>query len=191
MAKLSRGYRGHLDATAPIRITEEELRNLLLGISHNIQYNSTNSGSIVNYLGAPADTTGETVRSMRVDTETNGDWAIISLSGRKGIWNIDKGNPPAKSTGEYPSFRSFHEAIKTWARAKEFRYGLQHGEIPAYAVAKSVWRKGGVLFQEGGGTQSVRDLIPPVIESIERRIDEVAEDVANGIIYQIANDENS
>lgn len=151
----------------------------------NIREKQTNSGKSVNSLLLPADTTGATGESIRIQSETNISGANIALVGRKGIMNIDKGNPPAKDTGEWGSFDSFYMAIEAWARAKEQRYGLQEGYIDAENVAFNVWKYGGVLYQEGGGTESIRDLLPPAVEKIDGKITELIEKYAFDFVETI------
>lgn len=145
-------------------------------IFSNIKEKQANSGNSVNSLNLPADTTGATGASIKVQSEPNISGLDIALVGRKGIMNIDKGNPPAKETGEWGSFESFYQAIEAWARAKEQRYGFEG--IDAEGVAWNVWRYGGVLYQAGGGTESIRDLLPPAAEKIDGKITEIMEKYA-------------
>lgn len=139
-------------------------------IWNRILYNQTNSGNPVNSLLLPADTTGKTAESIRVESQLSSGMLNVSLIGRKGIMNIDKGNPPAESSGEWSNFDSFYYAIKEWARAKERRYGLEPNEINAYSVASHVWLYGSVLWRAGGGTETIRELLPPAAEKIEQVI---------------------
>ena len=151
----------------------------------NIREKQTNSGKSVNSLLLPADTTGATGESIRIQSETNVSGANIALVGRKGIMNLDKGNPPAESSGEWSNFDDFYYAIKDWARAKERRYGLEPNEINAYSVASHVWLYGSVLWRAGGGTESIRDLLPPAVEKIDGKITELIEKFASDIVETI------
>lgn len=159
------------------------LEELSERIAQNIIYNKTNSGNAVNSVGEPAHTTGDTVSSLQVITEQTDEGFSIALVGRKGIMNIDRGNPPAKDSGEFSSFNSFYYAIKEWARAKEGRYGLPDKSINAYFVAKKVWELGGVLYRAGGGTETIQDLIPEAVETISQN----ANNMLDGGISELLN----
>lgn len=151
-------------------ICRSGLEELAGRIAANIDQKRTNSGNAVNSIGMPAATSGGTAASMRIETTRDDGGMSIALVGRKGIMNIDRGNPPAKDSGEYGSFASFYETIKTWARKKESRYGLMDKSINAYWVAMSVWELGGILYRSGGGTESITDLLQPAFDDISEKI---------------------
>lgn len=73
---------------------------------------------------------------------------------------------------EFGSFEAFRNAIERWARVKESRWNLDPRSINAYGVASSVWDHGSVLYQEGGGTEIMKDLLPEVVDRISKKITE-------------------
>lgn len=152
-------------------------------IASNIQTKRQNSGASVNSLGVPEETTGSTAESLRTIHETTSDGIVVSFVGRENIKNIDQGSSPEDVHEEFGSFESFRSAIETWARAKELRWGFEPGSINASRVAGTVWERGNVLYQEGGGTEIMADLLPPVIESISQQI---TEELSNSA-YQLLN----
>ncbi len=151
---------------------EEILDGVGFEIWNNILNKQTNSGNAVNSLLLPADTTGKTAESLKVEKEVQPGSLRVTLVGRKDIMNIDKGNPPAESSGEWGSFDSFFQAIHAWARAKERRYGLEEHSIDEGNVAEILWEEGSVLWRAGGGTESIRDLLPPAAEQIDNVVNE-------------------
>lgn len=73
---------------------------------------------------------------------------------------------------EFGSFEAFRNAIERWARVKESRWNLDPRSINAYGVASSVWDRGSVLYQKGGGTEIMKDLLPEVVDRISKKITE-------------------
>lgn len=115
---------------------------------------------------------GATAESLKTIHESTNGGLTVSFVGRKGIKNIDEGSSPQDVQEEFGSFGAFLNAIERWARAKESRWNLEPRSINAYGVASSVWDHGNVLHQEGGGTEIMKDLLPPTIERISKRITE-------------------
>lgn len=153
-----------------LNICEDEFIPLAENISFNIMTKRTNSGSSVNSLGVPEETTGETGRSLKtIHNETNSG-ITISFVGRKGIKNIDEGSSPQDVQEEFGSFGAFKNAIERWARNKEARWYLEPRSINAYSVASNVWDHGNVLYQEGGGTEIMKDLLPEAVKKINNNI---------------------
>lgn len=153
-----------------IVICEDEFGPLAERIAFNLMTKRTDSGADVNSLGLPEETTGATAESLKTVHESRGDGLTVSFVGRKGIRNIDEGSSPQDVQEEFGSFGAFLNVIERWARAKEARWNLEPGEISAYGVAANVWDHGSVLHQEGGGTEIMKDLLPPVIGRISEKI---------------------
>lgn len=155
-----------------ITICEDEFGPLAEQIAFNIMTKRTNSGADVNALGVPEETTGATAASLKTIHEATNGGLTVSFVGRRGIKNIDEGSSPQDVQEEFGSFGAFLNVIERWARSKEARWNLDPRSINAYGVASSVWDHGSVLHQEGGGTEIMKDLLPPTIERISERITE-------------------
>lgn len=154
-----------------VTLCREEFESLAQAIAHNMQTKTKNSGHDVNSLSLPEETSGDTARSLQTVVENHTDGFSVSFVGRKGIKGIDEGTSAQETQEEWGgSFESFYSAIKKWARLKESKYGLEFKSINEYWVAKNVWEKGTVLHREGGGTEVMKDLLPPMIERIDNRI---------------------
>ena len=155
-----------------ITICEDEFGSLAEQIAFNIMTKRTNSGADVNALGLPEETTGATTESLKTIHESTNGGLTVSFVGRKGIKNIDEGSSPQDVQEEFGSFEAFRNAIERWARVKESRWNLDPRSINAYGVASSVWDRGSVLYQEGGGTEIMKDLLPEVVDRISKKITE-------------------
>jgi len=155
-----------------ITICEDEFGSLAEQIAFNIMTKRTNSGADVNALGLPEETTGATTESLKTIHESTNGGLTVSFVGRKGIKNIDEGSSPQDVQEEFGSFEAFRNAIERWARVKESRWNLDPRSINAYGVASSVWDHGSVLYQEGGGTEIMKDLLPEVVDRISKKITE-------------------
>lgn len=155
-----------------ITICEDEFGSLAEQIAFNIMTKRTNSGADVNALGLPEETTGATTESLKTIHESTDGGLTVSFVGRKGIKNIDEGSSPQDVQEEFGSFEAFRNAIERWARVKESRWNLDPRSINAYGVASSVWDRGSVLYQEGGGTEIMKDLLPEVVDRISKKITE-------------------
>lgn len=155
-----------------IIICEDEFGPLAERIAFNMMTKTRDSGSDVNSLGLPQETTGRTAESLRTVCETSGDGLTVSFVGRRGIRSIDEGSSATDVQQEFGSFEAFLGVIEKWARAKEARWNLEPGKISAYGVASNVWDHGTVLHQEGGGREIMKDLLPEVVENISRRVTE-------------------
>lgn len=155
-----------------ITICEYEFGPLAEQIAFNIMTKRTNSGADVNALGLPEETTGATTESLKTIHEATNGGLTVSFVGRKGIKNIDEGSSPQDVQEEFGSFEAFRNAIERWARVKESRWNLDPRSINAYGVASSVWDRGSVLYQEGGGTEIMKDLLPEVVDRISKKITE-------------------
>lgn len=159
-----------------IDICEDEFRPLAEAIAFNIQTKTTDSGSDVNSLGLPAETTGATASSLHTTVEDGSRGLMVSFVGRKGIANLDEGSSPSDIHEQVGSFDAFLQVIEKWADAKENRWMLEPGTIDVYGVAASLWDRGSVLYQQGGGTEQIKDLLPPVVERISEKITEVLDE---------------
>lgn len=155
-----------------ITICEDEFGSLAEQIAFNIMTKRTNSGADVNALGLPEETTGATTESLKTIHESTNGGLTVSFVGRKGIKNIDEGSSPQDVQEEFGGFEAFRNAIERWARVKESRWNLDPRSINAYGVASSVWNRGSVLYQEGGGTEIMKDLLPEVVDRISKKITE-------------------
>lgn len=155
-----------------ITICEDEFGPLAEQIAFNIMTKRTNSGADVNALGLPEETTGATTESLKTIHESTNGGLTVSFVGRKGIKNIDEGSSPQDVQEEFGSFEAFRNAIERWARVKESRWNLDPRSINAYGVASSVWDRGSVLYQEGGGTEIMKDLLSEVVDRISKKITE-------------------
>lgn len=150
-------------------ICHDEFEQAIEQMRQNIRNNTTNSHKHVNSLGLPASTTGETEESLHIEEdESNG--LSVSIVGRDHIRNIDTGSSPEDIHSEYPSFEAFEDVIEEYAANKERRYSLYDGTIDAFSMATTLWKRGTVLYQEGSGTESLR---------------EPAENAANRIIERV------
>lgn len=166
-----------------IDICEDQFAPLAEQIAFNIQTKKQNNGASVNALDVPEETTGKTAESLKTIHEITSDGLTVSFVGRKNIKNIDKGSSPEDVQAEFGSFDAFLSAIETWARAKESRWGFEPETINALGVANAVWDHGSVLYQEGGGSEIMGDLLSPVIEKINQQI---TEELDNSI-YELLN----
>ncbi|WP_304323493.1 hypothetical protein [Phocaeicola plebeius] len=155
-----------------ITICEDEFGPLAEQIAFNIMTKRTNSGADVNALNVPEETTGATAESLKTIHEATNGGLTVSFVGRKGIKNIDEGSSPQDVQEEFGSFEAFRNAIERWARVKESRWNLDPRSINAYGVASSVWDHGSVLYQKGGGTEIMKDLLPEVVDRISKKITE-------------------
>lgn len=155
-----------------ITICEDEFGSLAEQIAFNIMTKRTSSGADVNALNVPEETTGATAESLKTIHEATNGGLTVSFVGRKGIKNIDEGSSPQDVQEEFGSFEAFRNAIERWARVKESRWNLDPRSINAYGVASSVWDHGSVLYQEGGGTEIMKDLLPEVVDRISKKITE-------------------
>lgn len=155
-----------------ITICEGEFGPLAEQIAFNIMTKRTNSGADVNALNVPEETTGATAESLKTIHEATNGGLTVSFVGRKGIKNIDEGSSPQDVQEEFGSFEAFRNAIERWARVKESRWNLDPRSINAYGVASSVWDHGSVLYQKGGGTEIMKDLLPEVVDRISKKITE-------------------
>lgn len=166
-----------------IDICEANFRPLSDKIKLNIRLNTTNSGKPVNDVvppmsasNVPAATSGETERSLRTESGSIAGGYMVSFVGREYIANLDRGTSPADARAQFGTFGAFLSAITTWARTKEAKYGLPNGYIKEQRVASAVWTKGTVLYQAGGGTETISELLPPVLEEIDKQVAEELSD---------------
>lgn len=166
-----------------INICEEEFAPLRDQIITNLQTKTRSSGKRVNSLDLPEETSGETAASLRTIAEQNNIGLIVSFVGRKGIRGIDEGTSPSEAKEEHGSVENLYYALKPWARDKEAKYGLDYKSINAWFAAKNIWEKGTVLYQEGGGTEIMKDLLPKAVERIDAKIT----DALDASIYQLLN----
>lgn len=105
--------------------------------------------------------TGNTARSLNFEIDQDGDNLVLRIFGRGYFTTVETGR---KATPQYdkPS-REFVAAIREWAKAK----GVN---APAYAIARSIHKRGTELFRKGGR----EDIIQPVEKSL---LDNIAEEI--------------
>jgi hypothetical protein len=106
--------------------------------------------------------TGKTSRSLRFEVTQTSDSQTLRIIGKPFFNVVETGR---KATPQYtkPS-QDFVNAIREWANAK----GVPGA---AYAIAKSIHKKGTKLFQQGGRTDIVSSVInPTLIESISKSV---------------------
>ena len=165
-----------------IAVCEDEFQPLAEKIAFNMMTKTTNSGSDVNSLGLPEETTGETAASLKTISEESSGVLTVAFVGRQGIASIDEGQSPQDVRREFASFDSFKNTIERWARAKETRWGLESGSIDAWSVASNVWDHGTVLYQEGGGTEIMKDLLPDAVSRIDLKLTELLDNAIYNVL---------
>ena len=128
---------------------------------------SQNGTSIVdqirqNLASTGTNATGKTSRSLRFEVTQTTDKQVLRVIGKPFFNVVETGR---KATPQYtkPS-QEFVNAIKEWAQAK----GIPGA---AYAIAKSIHKKGTKLFQVGGRSDIVSNVINQTL------IDKISKDV--------------
>lgn len=165
-----------------IAVCEDEFQPLAEKIAFNMMTKTRNGGADVNSLGLPEETTGETADSLKTTFEETGGGLTVAFVGRAGIASIDEGRSPQEVRQEFASFDSFKNTIERWARAKEARWGLESGSIDAWRVASNVWDHGTVLYQEGGGTEIMKDLLPDAVSRIDFKLTELLDNAIYNVL---------
>lgn len=130
---------------------------------------STAITEIRNHLQSTGtNATGKTSKSLKF-TVTGSDKVILEILGRNYFGTVETGR---KATPNFtkPSFE-FVASIKEWAKAKGF------SEVSAYAIAKSIHKKGTKLHQTGGR----HDIISNVLNQ------DFTDKIAKDILKQFAN----
>lgn len=94
--------------------------------------------------------TGKTSRSLRYEVRVEADSITLKILGKPFINVVETGR---KATPQYdkPS-EEFVASIREWAKAK----GVPGA---AYAIAKSIHQKGTKLFQSGGRTDVISNVV--------------------------------
>jgi hypothetical protein len=101
--------------------------------------------------------TGKTARSLRFEVKIEGSKYIMKIAAKPFFLVVETGRKPTPS---YKPSRTFVDSIKEWMGAK--------GKTgSAYAIALAIHRKGTKLWQQGGRTDVVSNVIN---ESLTERI---------------------
>lgn len=108
----------------------------------NIRENLSSTGT---------NATGKTAKSLKYEVLNKGNTAILQISGRGYFMAVETGRKPTPQYDK-PSFE-FVASIREWAKAK----GLPEGS--AYAIAKSIHKKGTRLHADGGRQDIVSNVI--------------------------------
>lgn len=106
--------------------------------------------------------TGRTARSVRFEVKDNGETATLQIKGAPYLMVVQTGRKPTPQYDK-PS-RDFVTRIKEWLAAQ----GKDQG--PAYAIARSIHKKGTALWRAGGNT-IISDIVnESLTEKISRDI---------------------
>lgn len=114
--------------------------------------------------------TGKTSKSLRYEVKNEGTKATLKVIGKPYLAVVETGRKP---TPQYdnPSVE-FVASIKEWVKAK----GLPEGS--AYAIAKSIHKKGTELFRKGGR----KDIVSSVIN--QSLVDKISLDLLDKFAIQ-------
>lgn len=115
-----------------------------------------------NMQATGSNATGKTSQSVRFQVETSNTKQALKIFGRAYFFSVETGR---KATPQYdkPS-EDFVKSIQEWMQAK----GMPG---TAYAIAKSIHKKGTRLFQTGGREDIISNVVnQSLIESIEKDI---------------------
>lgn len=102
-----------------------------------------------NLASTNTNATGKTSSSLKYTVTNEGSKAVLKITGRKYFAVVETGR---KAKGDKPS-KQFVQAIKEWAQAKgvDTRF--------AYAIARSINKKGSKLHQKGGRNDIVSNVV--------------------------------
>lgn len=95
--------------------------------------------------------TGKTAQSLRYEVTNEGTKATLKVIGKPYFMVVETGRKPTPNYDK-PS-KAFVQSIKEWIQAKG------GNEKFAYAIAKSIHKKGTKLFRDGGRTDIVSNVI--------------------------------
>jgi hypothetical protein len=115
--------------------------------------------------------TGKTAKSLHYTVVESGDKITLSIKGKPYFAVVETGR---KATPSYKPSYAFVASIKEWVKAK----GLPEGS--AYAIARSIHKKGTKLHEKGGR----KDIITNVIN--QGLTDRIAQDVLKGFANLLA-----
>lgn len=115
-----------------------------------------------NLAATGTNATGSTSKSLRFQVTTNGTIANLRIIGRPYFMAVETGIKP------YPQYdkpsREFVKAIREWLAAKSGEQGA------AYAIARSIHKKGTKLWQRGGRTDVVTNDVPGFNDLIRKAV---------------------
>jgi hypothetical protein len=116
-----------------------------------------------NLSSTGTNATGKTSASLKYSVKNEGTKATLLITGRKYFATVETGR---KATPNYdkPS-KAFVQAIKEWAEAKGVDSKF------AYAIAKSIHKKGTKLFRDGGRNDVVSNVVNQGL------VDEISKDL--------------
>jgi hypothetical protein len=123
------------------------------------------------------DASGESSRSLTFEVTESGSKATLRVKAKPYFMVVETGRKP---TPEYtkPS-ESFVDRIKSWLTAR----GKDQGA--AYAIAKNIHKEGTKLWQTGGRTDIVSNVVnPSLVEEISRSL---LKDFAKTYLVSVAN----
>lgn len=111
-----------------------------------------------NMAATGTNATGKSSQSLRYEIVQEGDRTILRVLGRQYFAVVETGRRPTPQYDK-PS-REFVASIREWAKAK----GIQ--ENAAYAIAKSIHKKGTQLYRSGGRQDVYTSVIPGIVQQI-------------------------
>jgi hypothetical protein len=111
-----------------------------------------------NMAATGTNATGKSSQSLRYEIVQEGEKTILRVLGRQYFAVVETGRRPTPQYDK-PS-REFVAAIKEWAQAK----GIE--ENAAYAIAKSIHKKGTKLYRSGGRQDVYTSVIPGIVQQI-------------------------
>lgn len=151
-----------------VALCEREFATLKERITDNIRNKKQNSGHDLNVFLEPAATTGATEQSLGTVIEETGDGFSIAFVGASHLGALDKGKSPDELHQEFGSREAFYAAMAEWGRHKEQKYGHQ-----PVLKGMDVWNQGTTLYQQGGGTETVRVEVEAAVERINEQLGEI------------------
>lgn len=102
-----------------------------------------------NLAASGTNASGKTANSLRMEVTTDGFKQILKIFGRPFFMTVETGR---KATPDYKPSLSFVATIQAWMTAK----GVPGS---AYAIAQSIHKKGTKLWQSGGRTDIVSNVV--------------------------------
>lgn len=132
------------------------------------QYGTTTVAKIKENLAASGtNATGRTSNSLRFEVKDEGFKQILTIYGRPFFMTVETGR---KATPDYKPSQQFVASIQEWMNAK----GVPGS---AYAIARSIHKKGTKLFREGGRKDIVTDVVSDVSQISKSLLDAFTKEV--------------
>lgn len=104
-----------------------------------------------NLQSTGTNATGQTSRSLRFEVRQEGSKTILKVIGKPYLAVVETGRKPTPQYDK-PS-KAFVDSIREWTKAKGLSQSL------AYAIAKSIHKKGTELFKKGGRNDIISNVI--------------------------------